>query len=274
MLKKILVFILLVLIIGVYTSETVTENTDDVQVNGKKHQKKNVYYTIRKDYRKCATCGGWFLKQVNSADKKEIYVSALNYANSHIPTVNDTNSDQYVVGGFLKKDQFNVMDLTRCLPTVGKKNLNQKYYIYHDGKHDYITELNTHKKVKVGGYLEQFSSNVSNIQKDWLENKIKTDSVLLGAVQGKKNLLEIESVFIRLPDPKKPCKALPLPKCTADHVPAFSRQVDRCLKFEGCVATGICTLSIPVCDIGYSLVSFNSKTGCPKFHCDPEFLNV
>ncbi|KAF2077832.1 hypothetical protein CYY_000877 [Polysphondylium violaceum] len=269
---KSIIFILLLLVIGIYATETVTENTDAVEKVKKHHTKKTLYYTLRKDYRKCASCGGWFLKQVNSGDSKEIYVMALDY-DKHTTTINDTNSDQYVVGGTLKKDQFHVSDITRCLPAIAKKDSKLRYYVYHnEKKKDYIVELNTGKKEKVSGVIEQFSTNVSHIHKEWLEAKVKTDSILLGAI-GKKKFLEASSVFIRLPDPKKPCKALPLPKCTAGHVPAFSRQVDRCLKFEGCVAEGICTLSIPVCDTNYSLVSFNSKpNGCPKYYCDPSFL--
>ncbi|KYR01611.1 hypothetical protein DLAC_01611 [Tieghemostelium lacteum] len=271
--KSLLFLVVLLLVL-------VSANSDNL------NRRKNSYYSVRRDYRKCAfpMCGGYWLKAVNT-NAEELYVSEFKFDDrlDHLnkSLVLDAPMNELILGGWIKKtNKFNelrVVEATRVVPIKPAAKDPVGYYgLYKDGSKWNLIELNTDKVTKISCWTDRYSE-VSHIDRQWLDSKIKHDAIVSGVIaelpDKKEKTLTIEKVYIQLPDPAKPCKELPLAKCAGGHVTVYTRDEDRCLSFDGCIKPGVCTLVLPLCDGNYTLVEFPSRpNACPKPFCDPYYL--
>ncbi|GAM17521.1 hypothetical protein SAMD00019534_006960 [Acytostelium subglobosum LB1] len=83
----------------------------------------------------------------------------------------------------------------------------------------------------------------------------------------------VKAVFANIKDHVNPCPPIPKIGCAPGYSIVYTRDANRCLAFDGCVRSGVCTLSIPLCNEGYSLTSHSSApNGCPHWYCDAAFL--
>eukprot|EP01132_Coremiostelium_polycephalum_P009323 gene9323-11430_t len=84
--------------------------------------------------------------------------------------------------------------------------------------------------------------------------------------------------FAKLPDPESPCPRPIHVDCNVNKTNVWTRDHNRCYHGDGCIQVSIhsCPFIPALCTSpGYRLVSFPSKPlGCPKFFCDPDFLDT
>ncbi|GAM18368.1 hypothetical protein SAMD00019534_015430 [Acytostelium subglobosum LB1] len=140
-----------------------------------------------------------------------------------------------------------------------------------------VTAVNdvTTSAITLNGFAESYTS-YSHFDDTWFFNKVLT------AVAPSKAIVQAElingtafirSAFVNLVDPSVTCPALPLIKCQADNVQVYHRDENRCRISDGCTLAGVCIMSIPVCDEGYTLTAIPSApNGCNTYFCDATFL--
>jgi len=84
--------------------------------------------------------------------------------------------------------------------------------------------------------------------------------------------VEASAVFVPLPDRLKSCPRA-VRSCPRGTVPAYVRDVDRCLVLRKCIAPSPCTVLPAPCASGYLLRSWRSPPhACPDYACDAAFL--
>ncbi|KAN0037418.1 hypothetical protein ACTFIV_002764 [Dictyostelium citrinum] len=181
---------------------------------------------------------------------------------------------------------FLVTRVYKSLPLGNKETSTDKYYIFGDNGIRCKTSpcpnivaalLNVHNQEIINTINQPYGKKVGFFDSVWLSSKnIRSDDFgLIGQGTIKNGVIEISNSFIYLPDPPTKCPELPLLKCVEGTSMTYSRDENRCLTSPRCTKLGVCTLSIPLCNKGYRLVSFPSTelNGCPKFYCDPEFVD-
>eukprot|EP01132_Coremiostelium_polycephalum_P003066 gene3066-3834_t len=236
-------------------------------------------------------CGGYFLTKVNTNEER-IYVSKIDISgisgNVSLPDFDDQKDiilGGYLVNGEPKFKHLKVVEYTRSIPlkdnSVDSTSSKIRYYGLEESKPTpgsktdclkyTLVELNTGAVSYINSYKDQYRGTISALDTQWLDYTITGTALVSGVVNNK--VLNIDRVFVQLPDPETKCPELPLAKCLAGFSTVYSRDEKRCLVFEGCAKPGVCTLGIPVCDPGYNLTSFPSKPNvCPQYYCDPAFV--
>ena len=110
------------------------------------------------------------------------------------------------------------------------------------------------------------------VDTEWLTSRVLDHGALVaGRFDGA--TFVAGQVFVRLPDVVGPCPRLRRLSCEGGEVPTYTRDENRCRIPAGCVVRGFCPLYIPVCDAGYTRVSWPAQpVACPAYACDPAFL--
>jgi len=234
------------------------------------------YYTLRLDFRKCAApaCGGYFLTRLNIPSDEETYVYAIKGA-----SINVTEENQYILGGKISNSSngfklLMVTDVNRLAPIEAQANPSNvvakpTYYRFSGNS---VTEINSNQNTPVTNYTEPYSSQIRWIQPEWFNNRIKGGlSILSGRISN--SILKIDKVFLHIPDQLEECPTQPIVDCIQGYIPAYKRDANRCKLADGCAKPSrFCPTLAIVCNQGYSIVKFFSKSGCYKFYCDPSFL--
>jgi len=279
MFKNQLLLFLIITLLGYCVSQ---ESTAPQQQTQFLDQKRNIYYTVRKDLRKCAiNCGGYFLKKANAIkygkpDESEIYVTNI----ENIEYFDKNDADQYVVSGYLRRDigntqVFNIVDTTRLLPIEKKSNTTgtttTNYYILLvTGNSINVLELNTGVASQVKNFTERYTSNIYHLHTQWFKKILVGNSVVSGSI--KDGVLEIEKVYLRL-QPKFRCSTDTSFQCGKNQTLTFKYDVNRCKTIDKCVKPGPCLLNMALCNPNYTLVSIPSApNGCNNYFCEPSFL--
>ncbi|KAF2074540.1 hypothetical protein CYY_004167 [Polysphondylium violaceum] len=277
--KSFILFLLGLIVFSAVFSANTDTNTDtdtdtDVESDNERSGLGRVrYFQATKDLRKCAfpQCGGYFLKMVNiGGQQNDIYVSSIEGAK-----IDDGSLNEFILSGRLSNGPsftrtLYIQDTYRLLPLDSPSTLEiKRYFIY---RNNVAYELNTGRNYRVNYYVENYSNQINNINEEWLDYKINGHSVIYGNVRN--GILDIDRIFIQLPDPQY-CPDFPVAQCSPGYIATYRVDNTRCILPTGCARQGICTLSIPTCPNGYTLMSVNSKpNGCPKYYCDPSFLLI
>ncbi|KAN0029780.1 hypothetical protein ACTA71_007917 [Dictyostelium dimigraforme] len=287
--KLIFSLIILIATIAMIVSGTTTATSSTSPVTSPSKSTKELYYAIRTDVRKCAApmCGGYFLREIGSNNKTEIYVKALNQVSSTVSESQYKNAPNFnvVVKGQITDDNIIVSEIFRLLPKINNsinidKEIDNFYttIVPSTGNNENTTtieiqKLNSKKpsteKVKS---IKNSNDDIFFIPTDWLSYKVYSGQSVFTITKNKTSTT-IDYMFISLPDPKFCPKILIPILCKNETVPTYTSTAMRCLKFAGCVHPGPCPFMIPVCQDGYTKSSYPSQpNACPHYSCLPSFL--
>ncbi|KAN0044621.1 hypothetical protein ACTA71_006139 [Dictyostelium dimigraforme] len=259
--------------------------------------KPTAYYKVNWENIQCFVppCPQYTIQKVNTNEKPEKILDFI-FPNGLNKTflLRDESKTLIVLGSTQPSEKFpkNATDFLvskvyKSLPLGNKETPSDKYYIFGDNgirckkspcPNIIASLLNVHTQVKdLNTIVQPYGSNVGFFDSVWLSSKnIRSDDFgLIGQATIKNGIITISNSFIYLPDPPTKCPELPLMKCVEGTSMTYSRDENRCLTTPKCTKLGVCTLSIPLCNKGYRLDSFPSTelNGCPKFFCDPEFVD-
>ncbi|KAM9965269.1 hypothetical protein ACTFIW_005081 [Dictyostelium discoideum] len=257
--------------------------------------KANFYYKVDWENIQCLVppCPQYTIQKVNTNEKSQkilefIFPNGLNKTS----LLKDESKTIIVLGTTQPSSKFpnNATDFLvtrvyKSLPLGNKQTPTDKYYMFGDNGTRCKTSpcpnivaalLNVHSQEIIKTISQPYEKNVGFLDSVWLSSKnIRSDDFgLIGQGTIKNGVISISNSFIYLPDPPIKCPELPFLKCVEGNSMTYSRDENRCLVSPRCTKFGVCTLSIPLCNKGYRLVSFPSTelNGCPKFFCDPEFV--
>ncbi|KAK5577267.1 hypothetical protein RB653_002208 [Dictyostelium firmibasis] len=239
-------------------------------------------------------CPQYSIEKINTNEKSQKILDFI-YPNGLNKTflIGEQSKSLIVLGSTQPSSKFpnNATDFLvkrvyKSLPLGNNETSTDKFYIFGDNgvrcknaPCPSITAvlLNTHTQETITTINQPYSKNVGFFDSVWLSSKnIRSDDFgLIGQGTIKSGVISISNSFIYLPDPPIKCPELPLLDCVEGHSTTYSRDENRCLTSPKCTKLGVCTLSIPLCNKGYRLDSFPSTelNGCPKFYCDPEFVD-
>ncbi|KAM9992477.1 hypothetical protein ACTFIY_009929 [Dictyostelium cf. discoideum] len=280
--------IFLIVVVGSTTTTTLTPVTATP-----KNSISESYYAIRTDVRKCAypMCGGYFLREIGSSSKTEIYVKLLNQVSE---TVKETqykfapNFNVVVKGQITNDNTIVVSQIFRLLPKINNTiNIDleiDNFYttITPNGNENTTTieikKLNSNKPSMKVKSIKNSNDDIYFIPTDWLSYKVNSAQSVYTITKSKdsktKTTTTIDYMFISLPDPKFCPKILIPVICKNETVPTYTSSAARCLTFSGCVHPGPCPFMIPVCPDGYTKSSYPIKpNACPHYSCLPSFLS-
>ncbi|KAM9968894.1 hypothetical protein ACTFIW_000297 [Dictyostelium discoideum] len=278
-----IVSIFLVVIVGATTTATTTPAT----ATPKNSKSESYYVLIRTDVRKCSTCGGYFLREIGSSNKTEIYVKSLNQVSE---TVKESqykfapNSNVVLKGQITNDDTIVVSQIFRLLPKINSTiNIDleiDNFYttITPNGNENTTTieikKLNSNKPSMKVKSIKNSNDDIFFIPTDWLSYKVNSAQSVYTITKSKNSTTTIDYMFISLPDPKFCPKILIPVICKNETVPTYTSSAARCLIFSGCVHPGPCPFMIPVCPDGYTKSSYPIKpNACPHYSCLPSFLS-
>jgi hypothetical protein len=261
------------------------------------------FVTLRADLRPCTAlmCGGYFVRDVNR-HAAEWYVSGLDLSASRLPTdviadVRSAPANELVLYGHLGLEDprlhtrpFVVLDAFRGMPGITPRE-DAAFYLVHARKppidcfaapcpNETASLLNTSReeefdRVSVDGEASPW------VDERWLASRVEThDAIAAGALAqgehfpgGFEEVLEASQVFVHLPDRIGPCPARPTVLCPEGTIAVHERTEDRCIVQVGCERPAMCQMFLPVCQDGYTLVSWTAPLGgCKAFACDPSFV--
>eukprot|EP01132_Coremiostelium_polycephalum_P000843 gene843-1050_t len=252
------------------------------------------YYTFRKDLRRCAfpRCGGYFLKEVNQ-NRKEIYTPRFNFdtpVSMNKSLVLDAAPNTVVVFGYFLNGDFRMVEAFKMIPPASRSapeiTPDCKYYFLKFNGVVCITEpcpsydalLLNINNITTTVLPKHDIYSTGHVDQSWYIDKAINNANmvhLISDVSGETELPRIVRSFVKIPDPQYPCP--PVEKtdlCVGNQVQVYTRDRERCYQSDGCVASGFCILSIPVCNPGYTLISFPGRpNGCPIYYCDADFLD-
>jgi hypothetical protein len=265
------------------------------------------YVVARRDYRKCAwpMCSGWFVRDVNRKNPKEVYVSALDFADSDLDEatadiVRGAPDGELVMHGKLgdladwedpAMKVFRVKSAWRGMPG---QVVAEGEVFYEVAAIDPPIQCVTapcatttvkalHKSGKTdidGVSLEALTEPL--LDHEWLQSRLAghgalaAGSIVDGEVfpGGTASVLAASQVFVRLPEVSGPCpQSKPACDDAAGEVAIYERDADRCVVLSGCTEGGACAAYVPSCSEGYGLVSWTGGMfACTVYACDPAFL--
>ncbi|EAL61576.1 hypothetical protein DDB_G0291760 [Dictyostelium discoideum AX4] len=274
--------IFLVVVVGATTTATTTPATPKNSIS-------ESYFAIRTDVRKCSSCGGFFLREIGSSNKTEIYVKSLNQVSE---TVKESqykfapNFNVVVKGQITNDNTIVVSQIFRLLPKINSTiNIDleiDNFYttINPNGNENTTTieikKLNSNKPSMKVKSIKNSNDDIFFIPTDWLSYKVNSAQSVYTITKSKnsKTTTTIDYMFISLPDPKFSPKVLIPVICKNETVPTYTSSAARCLIFSGCVHPGPCPFMIPVCPDGYTKSSYPIKpNACPHYSCLPSFLS-
>ncbi|EGC33069.1 hypothetical protein DICPUDRAFT_154923 [Dictyostelium purpureum] len=184
-------------------------------------------------------------------------------------------------------NDFKVVKAYKRLPQPNVSTSTDKYYMIGDNGVRCITTpcfsidaalLNTATSTAVQDIYEPYSTNVNLFDGSWLSAKLFNDEtqryIGLGSIDSTGKIV-LSSVYVRLPDPSKPCPSFPLLKCADGFTTVYERDLNRCLTNPTCTTqSGACALYVPTCPTGYRLASYpGGNFGCPVYNCDSIYIS-
>lgn len=225
-------------------------------------ERKDVWATIHRDV------AGWVVHPVN-VHGPDVHLDDVDM--SKVP--GDGSPDAHlVVHGSVHGGTFAVDEAYRVLPG----GTWSPDHVFIQLENDVPTRLNLAASVEVPAI------DVSRVETDWIDHRWLADrihhrgAVLAGLFFGQAGegieRFEATAVFVPLPDRLTSCPRRAR-DCPAGTVPAYQRDVDRCLVFTRCVVPTTCPAQPPPCAAGYVLRSWRAPPhACPDYACDASFL--
>ena len=253
---------------------------------------------IRRDYRKCISplCGGYWVHDLNRKIKTETYVSSLDFKASGL----DEQTQALVLGAAdgeivlraklgPKETKYNTRTLQvaaayRGLPGRLTNASDQVYAVENLGRMCITSPCPTYETRRVNYSAKQVLSGLDldlggHIDAWWLlEEAARDGALVLGSIRsgqtlpgGVETILDASQVFLKLPEVNS-CPQFKLIPCPTGTERSYSRNEKRCILPGACVPEAFCKKSFPVCDDGYSLVSWTGESGCEEHACDPTWI--
>jgi hypothetical protein len=264
--------------------------------------RQDAFYTVRRDTRPHVgrTCAGYLIKEVNErtaqrcVDWLKFRTPAL--LEQAMGTDHAIPDGGVIVRGYIGKAEghFNLVPLVvteayRGLPGVSPDTGDVYFRIDAD---QYVCmnppcwmfkadRLNT---ARVDGIddVDVTHASLPHVDDAWLTDRVLHHGAVVtgrltgaghdftGGPQG----LDVSQVFLRIPEIAGPCLRI-AHHCLDPYVPAYTRNADRCLVFDGCVERGGCPVFIQPpfsCPEGYTAETWRAKNWmCLDFACDPTF---
>lgn len=260
------------------------------------------WVAVRRDLRRCMAplCGGYWVKDVNRKQGREVYVRALDFRKAGLGEADVAKALRAADGELVLYGRpgerewhwgtlsFIVQSAWRGLPGVvpvdGEAYLRTEPLNVQCIRAPCPTAL-VHR-LNGDAELEVHDVRVERALKGWVDAKwvarlleghgaVATGQLGWGADTpwGSELVLDVSQVFVRLPYLDFPCPLMPaIRDCPTGMTFIWQRTADRCLMPAGCVVPGPCLTYQPVCAAGYTLDSWPATVNaCPAFACDPTF---
>ncbi len=259
------------------------------------------YVVFRHDtLRRCAwpMCGGKFVRDINRATVREVYVSGIDFSESNLTEeqqaqVMGAREFEVVLYGKLGKlvngyRNFVVTTAWRGMPGV-QFAATDTFYRVEEADIRCITapcpslratKLHTTTKT-LHHDLDVSRAALTGVDQNWLTFRVTNKDALVagrfvdGALVGttKEKVLSASQVFLKIPDMTQSCGRPFLAQCPAGKVNVWARNENRCMVPAGCGGGGACTAVVPSCADGYTLVSWaGGPFACTQHACDPSWL--
>ncbi len=251
------------------------------------------YFTLRRALLPVACppagCDMWWVHEVNHPDEHEVFVGKLDFSESglepsDVALVRDAPTDELLVEGQLAPmgtdgRELRVFAAHRGMPDLARDDAASFFLVADSSRGEpEIARLLNH------GEQEPFTTfslaQVDHrVQTDWLVHRLRDGgAVARGAIaQAADGAHELDAsqVYLRLPERIGPCPELPLPICPQGTVATFTRTVDRCLAFAGCVQPVICPFLLPMCAPAYDKIAWRAPpSACEASVCDPAWAST
>ncbi len=280
---------------GVDELETAGDDTADISATSR------TFVVMRHDNRKCMSpmCGGWFVHDVNRKHLNEKYVSGLDFENAGlddatIDQVTSAPEGEVVLYGKLgpidptfNTRTFLVYEAYRGMPGAAPIDGDVFYSVTDQHLQCFAAPCNSLETEKLNSTTSKMvtgldASVATNVSEGWLAHRAAEGGALVaGTIQkgqqypaGTEKILVASQVFLRLPEAAGPCPKSPEPLCEDGTVATYVYTDDRCTVFDTCAQAGACIALAPVCDEGYTIVSWSSQPfGCSAYTCEPAFLH-
>jgi len=264
------------------------------------------YVTVRRDLRKCMAplCGGYFVREVNSG-AMERYVSGVELAEGDRSTrelilaaVGSAADGEVVLFGGMGPAEprfgtraFVTLGAWRGLPGVHPARGDVYYRVLEPPT---ACMSGVCAPLAAQALDQRTIAHVSGVDLDgalapmpphvdarWLVDRIVHHGALVaGRLVGERPVqhealdrLDARQVFLRLPELPGPCPRTRV-VCPVRTVPAYTRDVNRCLVFDGCIDVDACPIlpSSDACADGYTPVRWVAgNEACTDLACDPTF---
>lgn len=261
------------------------------------------FVVLRRDTRRCVSpmCGGWWVRDVNRATVREVYVNGLDFSQSnllmeeHQADVLNAGDFEVVLYGKLGRAEsaydtrpFLVTTAWRGMPTV-KFGAGDTFYRVQSVDIRCITapcpSLSATKLHTAGKTLHHdvnvARAALTGVDQDWMMDRVVSkDALVAGRFvdgarvgTGVEKVLDASQVFMKLPDMTQSCPRPLVPQCPEGTVNLWTRNENRCLMPAGCGGGGACIAVVPSCADGYELVSWTGgRFACTQHACDPFWL--
>lgn len=249
------------------------------------------FYSVRKNTDcKIRLCTGYFVKEVNSR-YAERHVDSLKFLDPEVEKLavidRDIPDGGLILRGFIglpvgpwEKKALVVSEAYRGMPGEGAKYGDGFYRVRH---------------VEQPFAFAAYEMNTSNIDKlvradvtsvvhpyvehGWLRDRVlHHGAIVAGHMHEKIGALDINQVYLRLPDERAECKPI-RNECGPAELPAYTRDAERCLVFDKCMPANGCGLPKPGweprnrCAEGYTQVGWAADVnGCVDRACEPDFI--
>ncbi|MCA2979786.1 MAG: hypothetical protein INH41_27730 [Myxococcaceae bacterium] len=256
------------------------------------------YVVLRKDLRRCVSpmCGGWWVRDVNRATVREVYVSGFDFKPSGLTDevqvkVTEASDGEVVLRGRLGPTEprfgtrpFVVAEAYRGMPGVSV-GAGEVFSTVERalGVHCVTTpcpdlrarRLHSSDSTLLHG-VEVSRAARASVDARWLKHRVTDRGAVVAArvvTRGRETVLDVGQVFMRLPEPLQSCPRLQLQQCPAGRTLSWARDESRCLMPTGCVRTVSCPQIRPYCEPGYTPVVWSGgPDACPRAACDPEWV--
>jgi hypothetical protein len=278
----------------------VDDSTEDLSAS------KKSFVSITHDTRKCASpvCGGYFVQDINKTTKSK-YVASFDFSQSNleqddIDSVMASPPEEVVLFGKLGKIDsktgtraFIVTDAYLGLPGVSVP-AGTVFYTAQDrspaiqcitapcnnGIASRVNATASQKPVDFTSYSAS-SIQVTELDTNWVTSRMELGgAIVAGSIVkgqmfpgGPELVLDAAQVFIKLPEVPA-CPKFANPACPSGKIMSWTRQANRCLVPDHCVAQKPCSQLPLNCMSGYHDVAWKVSTkACNEHACDPDFLN-
>jgi hypothetical protein len=263
----------------------------------------NDYYAASKETGDCriAPCGGYTLARLNTrgtvSTVRGLDFSSAGFDAGTIHAIEDAPAGELVLYGAigyapsgLPTGTFVVVSAYRGMPGI-RPPPDDAFYVVHDRKppieclvapcDNEIADLVETDRSRAFTTVSVARASAPYVDQSWLADRVLHHGAVVaghfrdGAKEpgGYEQVLDAGQVFVELPDRGGPC-LLPHQLCAEPSRPTYTRDVDRCLVFQGCIARGPCLPGLPPrCAEGYALSHWPAAgPSCVDYVCDPAFL--
>lgn len=261
------------------------------------------YVVLRRDTRRCVSpmCGGYFVRDVNRASNREVYVNGLDFKGSDIvmpeaqQVITGAADFEVVLYGKLgaqeplyKTRSFVVTSGWRGMPGVAFAATDVFYKVSPVSIQCFaapcpsLSAQKLHSSSKILFHdVDVARAAKPYVDQNWMTSRITDKGALVagrlveGAQVGvgKELVLDASQVFVKIPDVTQSCPRPSIMRCPGEQVHVWVRDTNRCLMPAGCVTAGACAAFVPTCADGYQLASWTGGMfACTQYACDPEFL--